>query len=239
MEYYQYLRGDICTVKIFHRISGSSYKKTLMNFSKRGEEEMRKRIVMFLVAAAITVSAIGCGCGTTNQVPEQTPADIPAVEENQTDTPLVEEETQISTDKTDADSLQAGTIGQTLAERFHVLKQETQEITAQEMADRILSHEMIQFEGASMPVEEGLLTGFGNTEVIGFKEGIMFAPMIGSIPFVGYVFTLEEGTDIDSFVRLLEENADPRWNICTEAEETIVEPSDNMVFFLMCPSQFE
>ena len=90
-----------------------------------------------------------------------------------------------------------------------------------------------------MPVEEGLLTGFGNTEVIGFQEGIMFAPMIGSIPFVGYVFTLEEGTDIDSFVGLLEENADPRWNICTEAEETIVEPSDNMVFFLMCPSQFE
>ena len=200
---------------------------------------MRKKLVMFLVAAAITVSAMGCGCGTTNQAPAQTPADTPAVEENQTDTPVTEEETLMSEEEVNTDSSQAGTIGQTLADRFHVLKQETPEITAQEMADQILSHEIIQFEGASMPVEEGLLTGFGNTEIIGFKEGIMFAPMIGSIPFVGYVFSLEEGTDIASFVGLLEENADPRWNICTEAEETIVESADSMVFFLMCPSQFE
>ena len=107
------------------------------------------------------------------------------------------------------------------------------------MADYILSLDMIQFEGASLAVEEGLLTGFNNAEITGFKEGVMFAPMIGSIPFVGYVFTLEEGSDTEAFIKGLTESADPRWNICTEAEETVVEAYEDMVFFVMCPSQFE
>ena len=67
----------------------------------------------------------------------------------------------------------------------------------------------------------------------------MFAPMIGTIPFVGYVFTLDESADVDAFMQVLRDNADPRWNICTEAEETVIENADNMVFFAMCPAQFE
>ena len=67
----------------------------------------------------------------------------------------------------------------------------------------------------------------------------MFAPMIGSIPFVGYVFTLEEGADAAAFMQTLTDNADPRWNVCVEADETVVENADNMVFFVMCPAQFE
>ena len=67
----------------------------------------------------------------------------------------------------------------------------------------------------------------------------MFAPMIGTIPFVGYVFTLDEGADVDAFMQVLSDNADPRWNICTEAEETVIESADSMVFFVMCPAQFE
>ena len=67
----------------------------------------------------------------------------------------------------------------------------------------------------------------------------MFAPMIGTIPFVGYIFVLEEGTDVDGFKSTLETNADPRWNICTEADETIVDSVGNTVFFLMSPNTFE
>lgn len=42
----------------------------------------------------------------------------------------------------------------------------------------------------SMPVEEGLLNGFTG-EIKGFEEGYVFSPMIGSIPFIGYVFKLK------------------------------------------------
>ncbi len=111
--------------------------------------------------------------------------------------------------------------------------------TAQEIADRLLTNEIIQFMGAAMPIEEGLLTGFNETEIKGFKEGVMFAPMIGTIPFVGYIFELEEGSDIAAFKDTLKNNANLRWNICTEAEELIVENVDNKVFFIMCPKSFE
>ena len=40
-------------------------------------------------------------------------------------------------------------------------------------------------------------------------------------------------------MQTLTDNADPRWNVCVEAEETVVENADNMVFFVMCPAQFE
>ena len=113
------------------------------------------------------------------------------------------------------------------------------DITAQELADALAAHESLPFAAMAMPVEQGLLMGFGNAEVTGFSEGVMFAPMIGSIAFVGYVFTLEDGTDAESFVTLLQDNADPRWNICVEAEETLVSSVGNKVFFLMSPLSFE
>ena len=103
----------------------------------------------------------------------------------------------------------------------------------------MLADSSIQFMSASAPVSEGLLTGFDNTEIKGFSNGVMFAPSIGTIPFVGYVFELSDGTDADAFVKTLKDSANPRWNICTEAEQTVVEKIGNKVFFLMCPKSFE
>ncbi len=111
--------------------------------------------------------------------------------------------------------------------------------TAQEIADRLLQNEVIQFMGGAMPVEEGLLTGFDNAEIKGFKEGVVFMPMIGTIPFIGYIFELEDGADVSAFKDTLKDNANLRWNICTEAEELIVESEGNKVFFVMCPKSFE
>ena len=168
------------------------------------------------------------------ETPENTPAELP--ENTPAEMPAVDVQTQ---PEDGGNELSGDTIGAMLTQEFYALKAENAEITAQEMADKILTSPMIQFSGASMEVEEGLLTGFGNAEITGFEQGVMFAPMIGTIPFVGYVFTLAADSDLDAFMQTLRDNADPRWNICTEAEETVVEKADNMVFFLMCPAQFE
>ena len=211
--------------------------------------KMMKKFLVTILSVAIAANLVACGCGTANDnsaetqqdatmdqpaaAPEDTPAEMP--------TPTVDADSSTEEGNTEeSGSVVLGeTVGAMLAEEFHALKVENAEITAQEMADSILANPMIQFDGASMEVEEGLLTGFGNTEITGFNSGVMFAPMIGSIPFVGYVFTLDDGADVDAFVQTLKDNADPRWNICTEAEETVVENAENMVFFVMCPSQFE
>lgn len=111
--------------------------------------------------------------------------------------------------------------------------------TAQEIADRLIQNEIIQFMGGATPIEEGLLSGFDNAEIKGFKEGAMFAPMMSSIAFVGYVFELADDTDVEAFKTTLKDSANLRWNICVEAEELIVENEGNKVFFLMCPKSFE
>ena len=91
----------------------------------------------------------------------------------------------------------------------------------------------------AMAIEPGYLAGFDNAEITGFKEGATFAPMMGTIPFVGYVFTLEDGADVNSFISMLTSNANMRWNICTEAEETVTGSSGKKVFFVMCNKSLE
>ena len=208
-----------------------------------------KRILVMMLTVAMAANLVACGCGTTNNsdaqveqeavveedptmnqpaaAPEDTPAEMP--------TPSVDAEGTVEDDM----AVSGDTVGAMLAEEFHALKAEKPEITAQEMADAIITNPIIAFGGATMEVQPGLLTGFDNAEITGFSNGVMFAPMIGSIPFVGYVFTLEDGVDAAAFMQTLTDSANPRWNICVEADETVVENADNMVFFVMCPAQFE
>lgn len=111
--------------------------------------------------------------------------------------------------------------------------------SALQIAEKLVTNEIIPFAGGAMEVEPGLLTGFDNYEVKGFKSGAVFMPMIGSIAFVGYVFELEAGADANAFVNELTTNANPRWNICVEAEETVTGVEGNKVFFCMSPLSFE
>lgn len=127
------------------------------------------------------------------------------------------------------------TIGNTLLADF---KAKASGGNALSVAEAVIANPIIQFAGATMPVEPGFLNGFDN-EITGFSEGAMFGPMIGSIPFIGYVFTLEDGQDVSSFISTLKANANLRWNICTEADEMVVGSSGNKVFFVMCPKNFE
>ena len=89
------------------------------------------------------------------------------------------------------------------------------------------------FDCGTMECEEGFLNGFSG-EITGFSSATMFAPFIGSIPFVGYVFVTD---DTSALKDKLAAQADPRWNICTEAEETVIEEKGNYVFFVMCPGE--
>ena len=111
--------------------------------------------------------------------------------------------------------------------------------SALQIAEKLVTNEIIPFAGGAMEVEPGLLAGLDNYEVKGFKSGAVFMPMIGSIAFVGYVFELEAGADVNAFVNELTTNANPRWNICVEAEETVTGTEGNMVFFCMSPLSFE
>ena len=85
-----------------------------------------------------------------------------------------------------------------------------------------------------LPVEAGFLTGF-SSDITGFESATLFAPGMMGVAFVGYVFDLAEGADVKAFIKTLTDNADTRWNMCTEAEMTAVGAYKNSVIFVMCP----
>ncbi len=183
-----------------------------------------KKTLALILATMLMLSITAC-------------SEKPATETPDVDTENTQNETENNTnDKTESAD---GTIGEILSKDFKDRVTADSSLSAQAIADELVKNSVLQFGPAVMPVEPGLLTGFDNTEINGFKEGVMFAPMIGTIPFVGYVFVLEDGADVEGFKTTLSDSANLRWNICTEAEEKIVENVGNTVFFLMCPKSLD
>jgi hypothetical protein len=176
-----------------------------------------KEIIAFLMATFMIISMVACGNteGTTDT--DSSSNDIASGD--------------VSSEETTA----TATVGETLLAAFKA----NSTGTTQEIADRLITNPIIQFMGGATSIEEGLLSGFDNTEIKGFKEGTMFAPTMSSIAFVGYIFELNDGADVETFKSTLKDSANLRWNICVEAEELVVENEGNKVFFLMCPTSFE
>lgn len=106
-------------------------------------------------------------------------------------------------------------------------------LTAEELAAQLAT--CLPYNGISMAVESGYLTGFGNTEITGFSAGAQFGPVIGTQPMIGYVFELADGADRAEFISLLEDNANLRWNICTSANHAVAAAYGDFVLFVMYP----
>lgn len=135
---------------------------------------------------------------------------------------------------------QGETIGQQMLAAFQAEAAANPGAGAEALAQAMVECDAVPFEGGmAMAVEEGLLNGFDNAEITGFQEGAMFSPMISVIPFLGYIFVLEDGADVDAFITTLKDNANLGWNICTCADEMVVEHEGQTVFFLMCPSAMD
>ena len=120
----------------------------------------------------------------------------------------------------------------TLGQKYVAVFDKSKETTADAVVSELLNQVETEISLDKVDVEEGYLAGFDN-EISGFSKAVMFTPMIGSIPFVGYVF---ETDDTDKLLSTLKENANPAWNICVEADETVYSVKDGLVLFLMCPN---
>lgn len=181
-----------------------------------------KKVISLALAGLMVMSLAACG-EKNEPVKEE-----PNVSITDTETTIEKEDVVVEEELT---------VAETLLESFSDKAKEATD--ALSLAKELVSNEIIAFNGDAIPVEPGLLNGFGETEITGFKEGAMFAPMIGTIPFVGYVFVLEDDADVNAFEELLLTSSDLRWNVCTEADEKVVSSVDNKVFFVMSPLSFE
>lgn len=188
-----------------------------------------KKIIALLLTLALVFTVVACTKTTDN---------------NENDTPdtndaAVDTEEIVSDDTADAPAADDASVAQTLVSKFKTLAADTS-LDAQAIADALAAAEVLSPVGvATMPIEDVYLSGFDNYEVKGFAECVMFAPMIGTIPFVGYVFTVGDGVDATTFASDLEANANLRWNICTAADEVATAVDGTKVMFVMAPMSFE
>jgi len=196
-----------------------------------------KKILALILAAIMMFSLVACSANNDDESKEN---DNIENNENENNENNEDENNEDENKESENEEEQLpDTLGYKLYADFKARLEANADATAIELAEGIMTNELILFMGGTMPVEPGLLSGFDNAEIKGFKSGAMFAPMIGSIPFVGYVFELENAGDASSFIANLKKNANLRWNICVEAEEMVTGSQGNKVFFVMCPTSLE
>ena len=166
--------------------------------------------------------------------PAEKPENTPAAKPEQTPEVKPEVKPEEKPEETPEAKPEAGntTTGATMLSIFRANKDKTPEA----IANACLADKSIQFMSMTTPMEEGFFMEFDG-DVKGFDSCVKFGPAMGSIAFSGFVF--EVSGDANAFANELKSRANPRWNICVEADETVCEVYGNKVFFLMCPSSLE
>lgn len=205
--------------------------------------KIRKTLVLML-ATSLVLSLTACGGKKTEvEAPVKEEVTIETVEETTEvvesteieSTESSEESTEAveSTEETEVKDTPTDTVASKLYELFETEIATTDDIN--EVANKLIEAEYFkEVSMTTMEVEPGFLNGF-EAEITGFNNGVMFAPMIGTIPFVGYIF---ETDNTELLIDELETNASLNWNICTTADEMLVKAHDNYVFFVMSPYTF-
>ena len=199
-----------------------------------------KKIIALLLTIVLAFTTVACINKSVTPSDKEDTEKTAEATDNTTDPENESYDEETAVDESDTPAANTATVGKALAAEFKAAVQSDSSLTAEDLATTLAASETVSAVGPfATPVVEGYLTGFDNYEVKAFSEGAIFAPMIGTIPFVAYVFTVADGVDAVNFASELEANCNPRWNICTAAEETVTEVVGNKVFFVMCPMSFD
>lgn len=129
---------------------------------------------------------------------------------------------------------------QQLIDRFLDYMSNNSDTSAESIANHICGIEGFPLELSAVPVEPGYLAGLD--EFTQFNDGAAFAPMIGSIPFMGYVFMLDADVSAGDVVDAIKAQANLAWNVCTEADvlltSTYQDAERNAVLVIMAPETY-
>lgn len=200
-----------------------------------------KKIVAIILASIMLLAFVSCGNNNNGETTTDADTTTAAPGESTAEetTAEIPEETTAEVPSDIIPTVDEKTLGGKLWASFLDTCKSNPSATTEEIANAVSSISDIQFMRMVSPIEPGLLAGFANTEIKGFKSGHAFGPMIGSIPFICYIFELEDGADVAAFVKNLTDSANPRWNICVEAKQTVAGSCGNYVFFVMCPDSMQ
>ena len=184
-----------------------------------------KKTLLALIFALLVISLVSCGTKKDDgNDTNDTVNDIESGTSASTDTDAV---TDTETE-TDSEELLSDSV-------VNAFFQKAKDgMTAEEIANEMVKDGETEGYVVDVMGDDSYFMGFGNAEITGYAEAARFSPMIGTIPFMAYIFILDEGADSAAFIQMLLDNCNPRWNICTEADTVKAEQSGNAILFLMC-----
>lgn len=187
-----------------------------------------KKTLLAIIFAILVISLVSCGAkkddgkGTDDATNDT---------ESITDTDVIAPDTDASTE-TDAGTDSEELLSDSVVNAF--FEKAKDGMTAEEIANEMVKDGETEGYVVDVMGDDSYFMGFGNAEITGYTEAARFSPMIGAIPFMAYIFILDEGADSAAFMQMLLDNCNPRWNICTEADTVKAEQSGNAILFLMC-----
>jgi|GEM_PF-1990175 len=132
-------------------------------------------------------------------------------------------------------------VGGMVAKDFLAALEENPELGVYELVDVVNNSAAVPFETMTERVDEsfGFFTGLAVSGLEGYEEAVYIAPEANWVPFMAYVFSLEEGTKANEFSAMLKESADPLWSETFLIEAApVVAYSGNKVLFVLAPEQF-
>ena len=191
---------------------------------------MRKVLATILSVSMIIGMA---ACGGKDDKKNNTPADSNEITATVAPTAPAEDKAAVVTPE-----VAENTAGSALWNSFLETMKANPEASAIDIANTLSTNPVIQFMAMASESEPGYLAGFSE-EITGFESGASYGPMIGSIAFIGHIFKLADGSDVNAFIANLKSKADPRWNICVAADYTQVGAYENTVYFLMYPASMD
>lgn len=189
------------------------------------ERLIMKKIIALILASVMMLTLAACG---------KTPAENPGNTTAPTTTPT----TKVPTKEELAAAASVEAIAKAQLNKFIEfagMRASYDEYMAElEEADRIPFEEFISYQVTCRAIEknEEWLTALESVPT-GFSEAYTYGPNMMGQAFIGYIFRVAEGTNVESFKANLKEICIPRWNICTEANTIICESYGNIVFFSM------
>lgn len=190
-----------------------------------------KKILAFILVAAMMLSLVACGGKVDPEITD---------DQNNSDVNGDVEGGDVEGGDVEENKYASMTLPEVFFDFYLQIKSENPDMSAEELAFSLLNSEIgtyavsMQQMPVAIPVQEGFLSGF-DAEIKGFKSGAMFGAGMMGVAFVGYIFEVAEGADVNAFIDTLNANKNLRWNGCTEAEVSFVKANGNEVFFMMCP----
>ena len=202
-----------------------------------------KKILAILLAALMLLSVVACGNGN-NDTPDtpddpETPdtPDTPADPEAPVEPDVPTIDYAVGKDDGNGNFIPTPAENTTGWVLWNVFANEAAMLMSPDMVGNyMMSQPYIPFFGSAaplMPDPVAVFQGFETYQFSNFVMGATFGPMMSSIPFIGYVFDLEEGADVKAFIDQLVNNCDPRWMRCVDADQIVAGSIGNRVLFMM------